>query len=128
MMTLTKTSKITSAENVLTITFKVKDTTDVDSTTITFKDITVSGGIEAEGGTGDVNVGNAKVTLTKETTVEPIKTPTSSETSYDKTTAKTKKIPQTGVESVGDIAIVSLSVLFVAINLGLYLGITKKTK
>lgn len=65
-MTALKSEKVTSAETMYTINLKVKSSINVDSTTITLKNIVVSGGIIANGGTGDINVGNASVTISKE--------------------------------------------------------------
>ena len=63
MLTAVKNSKVTKGETVLTITLKVKSTLSVKSTTVTLKDIVVSGGRVQDGGTGDINVNNASVTI-----------------------------------------------------------------
>ncbi len=63
MLTVLKNSKVTKGETVLTITLKVKSTLSVKSTTVTLKDIVVSGGRVQDGGTGDINVNNASVTI-----------------------------------------------------------------
>ena len=109
MLTLTKTSKVTSAETVLTITFKVKSEISADSTTVTLKDIVVSGGRAQDNGTGDITVSNASVTVSKEASAA---TPTSSSnplnvSKSDSTKAKTK-VPQTGEN---DVLIISLSIV-----------------
>ena len=110
MLTLTKTSKVTSAETVLTITFKVKSEISADSTTVTLKDIVVSGGRAQDNGTGDITVSNASVTVSKEAAAA---TPTASTSNplnvskSDSTKAKTK-VPQTGEN---DVLVVSLSIV-----------------
>lgn len=66
MITLIKDSKVTAPENVATINLKVKSSISAESTTITLKEIIASGGRVADGGTGDITVNNAIVTLNKE--------------------------------------------------------------
>lgn len=66
MITLIKDSKVTAPETVATINLKVKSSISVESTTITLKEIIASGGRVADGGTGDITVNNAIVTLNKE--------------------------------------------------------------
>ena len=66
MITLVKDSKVTAPETVATINLKVKSSISVESTTITLKEIIASGGRVADGGTGDITVNNAIVTLNKE--------------------------------------------------------------
>jgi LPXTG-motif cell wall-anchored protein len=63
MITLLKNTKVTEGETVLTINLKVKESISVQSTTITLKDIIASGGRVSDGGTGDITVNNASVTL-----------------------------------------------------------------
>ena len=64
-MVIFKTNKVTQGETVLSIELKVKSSINVDSTTITLQDITVSGGILGNGGTGDICVKNTSVTIIK---------------------------------------------------------------
>lgn len=66
MITLIKDSKVTAPETVATINLKVKSSISVESTTITLKEIIASGGRVVDGGTGDITVNNAIVTLNKE--------------------------------------------------------------
>lgn len=66
MITLIKDSKTTAPETVATINLKVKASINVESTTITLKDIVASGGRVVDGGTGDITVSNAIVTLNKD--------------------------------------------------------------
>lgn len=66
MITLIKDSKVTAPENVATINLKVKSSISAESATITLKEIIASGGRVADGGTGDITVNNAIVTLNKE--------------------------------------------------------------
>ena len=61
MFTLLKSSKINLPSDVLKITLRVKDSASADSTTITVKDITTSGGIE----TGDIEVEDVTITIDK---------------------------------------------------------------
>ncbi len=71
ILSLQKSSKVKTAETVLTITLRVKSTIKVDSTTITLKDIVASGGRIADGGTGDITVNNVSTIISKEKTQEP---------------------------------------------------------
>lgn len=107
MLTIQKNSKVTAAETVLTITLKVKAAINVDSTTITLKDIVVSGGRVVDGGTGDITVKNASVTISKEKTVQA---PTNT-TVKDNTVTKTPTLPKTGIEQYGIIAIVVIAII-----------------
>lgn len=113
MMTLTKQSKTTSAETVATITFKVKAAISADSTTVTLKDITASGGRVQDNGTGDIDVQKASVAISKEVENTPASNPLNV-TKSDSTKA-TKKIPQTGENDVLIIAMaVVLSVVVIS--------------
>lgn len=126
MLTVLKNSKVKSPETVMTITLKVKDTISVNSTTITLKNIVVSGGREVDGGTGDIYVNNALVTISKaeeasSSTEKPanntINNPGTSNTakqnnvSKDSTTTKTSTLPKTGLEQYGTIAIVVVAII-----------------
>lgn len=104
MLTLLKSSKVKAAETVLTITLKVKTAINVDSTTITLKDIVVSGGRVVDGGTGDINVNNASVTISREKAAV-------SNTIKDNTVTTTTKLPQTGIENFGLVAIVVVALV-----------------
>lgn len=137
--TFIKTSKVKSAETVATISFKVKTTISVDSTTIKLKDIVASGGRVVDGGTGDINVRTAVLTISKTkdstSTTEDGKTPSYNEitsnttiktqTSKDNTTTKTK-LPKTGIEQYG---LVSVVVVIIGIfSFVLYKKISKDVK
>ena len=137
-ITALKNSKVKSAEAVLTITLKVKSTISVDSTTIKLQNIVVSGGREVDGGTGDINVNTASVTLSKEkeatsSTETSSNTSTSKNTSSkntktkDTTTSKTKTLPKTGLEQYGMVAIVVVAVIGIASHV-LYKKIEKDVK
>lgn len=110
MLTIQKSSKVTNSEALFTLTLKVKQTISKDSTTIYLNDIIVSGGREVDGGTGDIEVANTSITISRETQsasqpgkIIPVKS--------DSTTAKTKSIPQTGVDYTVVIAIVAVAII-----------------
>lgn len=113
MLTIQKNTKVKAAENVLTIKLKVKNVINVDSTTITLKDIVASGGRVVDGGTGDISVNNASVTISKDT-IQPIPTPTTNTTNTtvkDNTVTKTPTLPKTGIEQYGAIAILVIAIV-----------------
>lgn len=112
MLTIQKNTKVTAAENVLTIKLKVKNVINTDSTTITLKDIVASGGRVVDGGTGDISVNNASVTISKDK-LQPIQTPTTSTntTVKDNTVTKTPTLPKTGIEQYGIIAIIVIAIV-----------------
>lgn len=143
MLTILKNSKVKSPEAVLTITLKVKSTISVDSTTIKLEDIVVSGGREVDGGTGDISVNNASVTLSKakdatSATEQPTNTSTKentvkqntvkqNSTTKDNTTSKKSTLPKTGLEQYGAIAIVVVAIIGI-FSYGLYKKIEKDVK
>ena len=110
-MTFYKNTKVTKPETVATFTFKVKDTLNVNSTKITLKDIKASGGIESNGGTGDITVDNAVLTLTAETANSTTNTITSNTVKKDNTVTTSKKLPKTGLGQAGIIAIVVVTIV-----------------
>lgn len=65
MLTVQKDSKVKSAETIFTISLKVKNSVNTNSTTISLKEITASGGRITDGGTGDITVNNTSVTINK---------------------------------------------------------------
>ena len=127
MITAVKNSKVTKGETVLTITLKVKSTLSVKSTTVTLKDIVVSGGRVQDGGTGDINVNNASVTINadsdaiskNENTISNTTTTTNTTTNTtkqnttlkDNTVTKKTTLPKTGIEQGGVIAIVVIAIV-----------------
>lgn len=127
MLTAVKNSKVTKGETVLTITLKVKSTLSVKSTTVTLKDIVVSGGRVQDGGTGDINVNNASVTInadsdaisknenttgnTTTTTNTTTNTTKQNATLKDNTVTKKTTLPKTGIEQGGVIAIVVIAIV-----------------
>lgn len=127
MLTVLKNSKVTKGETVLTITLKVKSTLSVKSTTVTLKDIVVSGGKVQDGGTGDINVNNASVTINadsdaiskNENTISNTTTTTNTTTNTtkqnttlkDNTVTKKTTLPKTGIEQGGVIAIVVIAIV-----------------
>ena len=125
MLTVLKNSKVTKGETVLTITLKVKSTLSVKSTTVTLKDIVVSGGRVQDGGTGDINVNNASVTINADSdaisknenttgnTTNSSKTNTTKQntTLKDNTVTKKTTLPKTGIEQGGVIAIVVIAIV-----------------
>lgn len=110
-MTFYKNTKVTKPETVATFTFKVKDTLNVNSTKITLKDIKASGGIETNGGTGDITVDNAVLTLTAETANSTTNTTTSNTVKKDNTVTTSTKLPKTGLGQAGIISIVVVSII-----------------
>ena len=127
MLTVLKNSKVTKGETVLTITLKVKSTLSVKSTTVTLKDIVVSGGRVQDGGTGDISVNNASVTINAdsdaisktENTISNTTTTTNTTTNTtkqnttlkDNTVTKQTTLPKTGIEQGGVIAIVVIAIV-----------------
>lgn len=127
MLTVLKNSKVTKGETVLTITLKVKSTLSVKSTTVTLKDIVVSGGRVQDGGTGDISVNNASVTINadsdaiskNENTISNTTTTTNTTTNTtkqnttlkDNTVTKKTTLPKTGIEQGGVIAIVVIAIV-----------------
>lgn len=141
MITIQKNSKVTAPETVVTITLKVKSTINVDSTTVELKDIIVSGGRVVDGGTGDIEVNNSSVTISKEqapiTPVTPTK-PTNSADSgnstenkntsiKDNTVTPSKTLPKTGIEQYGVIAIIIVAIVAI-FSYALYKKIAKDVK
>ncbi len=120
MISLLKNTKVKAGETVLTITLKVKSSISVKSTTITLKDIVVSGGRVADGGTGDITVNNASVTINAESsstnTVTPTNTTNTTNTKTntikkDNTVTSKTKLPKAGLEQYGIIAIVVVAIV-----------------
>ena len=123
MLTVLKNSKVTKGETVLTIT----STLSVKSTTVTLKDIVVSGGRVQDGGTGDINVNNASVTINadsdaiskNENTISNTTTTTNTTTNTtkqnttlkDNTVTKKSTLPKTGIGQSGIIAIVVIAIV-----------------
>lgn len=58
--------RATVAEAVATLNLKVKSSINVDSTTITFTNLVVSGGLPNMGGTGNIQVNDISVTINKD--------------------------------------------------------------
>ena len=129
-MTALKNEKVKTSETVFSITLKVKSSISVDSTKVTLKNIVVSGGIVANGGTGDINVNDISVTISKakatESTTENTTkndeitisknenkttgSKTKNTVAKDNTTAK-KTLPKTGLQEYGVIAIVVVAIV-----------------
>lgn len=137
MLTVQKDSKVKAAETVFTISLKVKSPVNVDSTKISLKDITASGGRVSDGGTGDITVNNASVTISKtkdasSNTETPTPTPTPSTTTNnttvkDTTTTKKTTLPKTGLGQAGVIAIVVVAIIGI-FSYALYKKIAKDVK
>lgn len=143
MLTLLKNSKVKAPETVLTINFKVKSSINVNSTKITLKDIVVSGGRISDGGTGDITVNNAIITISKtedssSTTEKPTNNTTTNSTTTnsttiknttvkDNTTTKTTTLPKTGIEQYGVVAIVVVAIIAI-FSYVLYKKIAKDVK
>ena len=146
MLTVLKNSKVTKGETVLSITLKVKSTLSVKSTTVTLKDIVVSGGRVQDGGTGDINVNNASVTINADSDAISKNENTTSNTTTTNTTNSSKKnttkqnttlkdntvtkkttLPKTGIGQSGIIAIVVIAVVGIFCYV-LYKKISKEVK
>lgn len=135
MLTVQKDSKVKAAETVFTISLKVKNQVNVDSTTISLKDITASGGRVSDGGTGDITVNNASVTISKtkdasSNTQTPTPTPSTNKkntTVKDATTTKKTTLPKTGLGQAGVIAIVVVAIIGI-LSYALYKKIAKDVK
>ena len=135
MLTVQKDSKVKAAETVFTISLKVKNPVNVDSTTISLKDITASGGRVSDGGTGDITVNNASVTISKtkdassnsETPTPTPSTTTNNTTIKDTTTTKKTTLPKTGLGQAGVIAIVVVAIIGI-FSYALYKKIAKDVK
>lgn len=140
---LTRGSKFTAGGTVLNLTFKVKPNITVTSTKISINDISVSGGSVANGGTGDILVGNASVTISaieppQSSTEEPTPTPdptpapttpstTQQNTAKDTTVTNTKQLPKAGISMYGIIA-VFVVVIIAALSYVLYKKTAKEVK
>lgn len=117
MITLMKNEKVTSAEAVVTISLKVKDTINVTSTKITLGDIIVSGGSVDIGGTGDIKVNDVSITINADAPATPGQGGTATGTTNtntakkDNTTTNTNTLPKTGLGQLGMILIVVLAVV-----------------
>lgn len=72
ILTMTKSAKVTTPSDVLKITLRVKNPVNVNSTIITMKEISASGGAVDVGGTGDITVQNTSVTIQKEATTTTV--------------------------------------------------------
>lgn len=135
MLTVQKDSKVKAAETVFTISLKVKNPVNVDSTTISLKDITASGGRVSDGGTGDITVNNASVTISKtkdassnSETPTPIPSTNKKNTTVkDTTTTKKTTLPKTGLGQAGVIAIVVVAIIGI-LSYALYKKIAKDVK
>ena len=133
MLTVQKDSKVKAAETVFTISLKVKNPVNVDSTTISLKDITASGGRVSDGGTGDITVNKASVTISKtkdasnNTETPTPSTNTKNTTVKDTTTTKKTTLPKTGLGQAGVIAIVVVAIIGI-FSYALYKKIAKDVK
>lgn len=118
IFTITRGSKINTASDVLKVTLKAKSTINVNSTEIKLKEITASGGAVEDGGTGDIEIADVKVTIAKEV-VQPItNTITNTTTNTNKTintnqtdNKATGRIPQTGESVALVVGIIALAVV-----------------
>ena len=137
MLTVQKDSKVKAAETVFTISLKVKNPVNVDSTKISLKDITASGGRVSDGGTGDITVNNASVTISKTqeaasgtekpTTPATPTTDTKNTTVKDTTTTKKTTLPKTGLGQAGVVAIVVVAIIGI-FSYAIYKKIAKDVK
>lgn len=68
--TLTRSSKVNMASDVLRVTLKVKENINVDSTTLRFYEVKASGGAVSDGGTGDIEIREVNIKIQKDTTIQ----------------------------------------------------------
>lgn len=132
--TATRSSKYTTGGTVATITFKAKSDTKATTTTVTLKNIEVSGGAASEGGTGDITISNSPTVTIKEgtTTTTPTTNTTTTPTTTtntvkDSTTSKTQTLPRTGVQQYEVIAIIAVAVVGI-LSFVLYKKLSKEVK
>lgn len=111
MLTLMKNEKVKSAETVVTISLKVKDTMNVTSAKVSLGDIIVSGGTVDTGGTGDIKVNDISITISKEAAVPNQPGTTTNTPKKDSTTTNTKTLPKTGLGQLGVILVIVLAVV-----------------
>lgn len=78
IFTILRDEKVKTSSDILKVTLRVKETANANSTDITFKNISASGGAVADGGTGDIIIPETKVTIGKNIDIEnpPITTNT----------------------------------------------------
>lgn len=70
IFTILRDENVKTSSEILKITLRVKETANVNSTDITFKNISASGGDVASGGTGDIIIPETKVTIGKKIDIE----------------------------------------------------------
>lgn len=68
--TLLKSSKVNTPSDVLKISFRAKESANVDKATIKIKKISASGGAVEFGGTGDIQIQDVSVSIPKNTSTE----------------------------------------------------------
>lgn len=132
MLTLKKDTKVSKAETVLTIKLKVKDTINVDSTTIKLQEVVASNGIVSNGGTGDIEVGEISVTINKDKEAAVTTNNTKSNTTVkrnttDNTVTKKSTLPKAGLQQYGMIAIAVVAIVSI-FSYVLYKKISKEVK
>lgn len=140
MLTLKKDTKVSKAETVLTIKLKVKDTINVDSTTIKLQEVVASNGIASNGGTGDIEVGEISVTINKDkestgSTEQPKNNITDNtkpnttvkRNTTDNTVTKKSTLPKAGLQQYGMIAIAVVAIVSI-FSYVLYKKISKEVK
>ena len=86
-LSVQKTEKVKSNELILTLNLQVKSAVSLTTTTVTLKDIVVSGGRVVNGGTDDITVPNASITFAVEANVKEEPTKPSTETKNNPTTS-----------------------------------------
>lgn len=95
MLTAIKDSKVKQSETAFSINLKVKSVIDISSTQLSLQDITVSGGAKFDGGTDDIHVNNASLTLNK---VSEVISNNSSNTNSSNSVADTSNNVSTNVK------------------------------
>ena len=135
-LALIKNSKVNSSETVVTVRMKVKDSANVgSSTTVAFTNISASGGSAQSGGTGDIDVNQASVSIksvgadiTNPTNDEAGSTvPSTLKVSSSDSTKASKNIPQTG-DNYTIITVIALVVLVAGVSTVRYTMLRSKLK
>ena len=118
--TATRSSKFTTAGDIVTIKLKVKSAITAKSAKVSLNNIQVSGGAVSDGGTGDVNLNNASVIInansestTDNTVVNNTTTNTTTNkntTLKDNTVTSKTTLPKTGIGQYGIVAIVIVAI------------------
>lgn len=112
--TATRSSLMTTDGDVIAVSLKVKSGITAKTTKVTMKDIIVSGGQADNGGTGDVELSDASVTINapqSSNNVNVDKTNTTVTNKTDTTQTQKPTLPKTGITPITVIAIIALAAI-----------------